>query len=122
MSNLWLKIWIWIKVGVSALLAIYLLLFIAKNSDNLAKFWFWFGRDYQLPVLLLAFVSFCAGVLATILIRTTFKTIRQVRDVRQRSRADRLEREVADMRTKAAKLQTRSASPGPSASEEAETP
>ena len=107
MSSLWLKIWIWIKITVFAVLAIYVLTFIAKNSGYTAKFWFWFGRDYDVPVLYLAFFSFLGGVLITLLVRTTFKTLRQIREVRQRARNERLEREVADMKTKAAMLQTR---------------
>jgi uncharacterized integral membrane protein len=122
MSNLWLKIWIWIKIAVSALLAIYVLTFIAKNSGYTAKFWYWFGRDSDVLVLYLASFSFVGGVVVTLLVRTTFKTLRQIRDVRQRSRADRLEREVADMRTKAAMLQTRSAPPSESASDDTATP
>src|SRR5688572_15018614 len=107
MSSLWLKIWIWTKVVVFSLLTIYLLIFLSKNSDKTAKFWFWFYKDYELPLLLLAFFSFLAGVAGTILVRTTFRTLRQIRDVRGRSRTERLEREVADMRTKAAMLKTR---------------
>ncbi len=109
MSSLWLKIWIWIKIVVFSLLTIYLLFFLSKNSDRSAKFWFWFYRDYELPLLFLTFFSFLAGVVGTILVRTTFRTLRQIRDVRQRSRSERLEREVVDMRSKAAMLQSREA-------------
>ena len=107
MSSLWLKIWIWIKISVFGLLALYVLVFVIKNNDNDARFWFWWNREYQLPVLLLAFASFVGGIVAAVLVRTTVKTIRQISEVRRRSKSERLEREVADMRTKAAMLKTR---------------
>ncbi len=109
MSSLWLKIWIWTKIAVFSLLTIYLLLFLYNNSDRTTHVWFWFRRDPEILTLLLAVVAFLTGVLGTILVRTTFKTLRQIRDVRERSRSERLEREVTDMRTKAAMLKTREA-------------
>ena len=42
-----------------------------------------------------------------ILATTTFRTIRQIRDLRARSRTARLEDEVRDMRSKAAMLKTK---------------
>jgi len=107
MSSFWLKIWIWIKVSVFALLALYILIFVIKNNDNTAKFWFWPYKEYETGVLLLALSAFAAGIIGTILVRTTIKTLKQISDVRKRGRTERLEREVADMRTKAAMLQTR---------------
>lgn len=107
MSSYWLKIWIWIKVSIFSLLAIYLLLFLYNNSDRTTHVWFWFKRDPEVLTLVLAVFSFASGVIGTILVRTTLKTLNQIRDVRKRGRTERLEREVSDMRTKAAKLQTR---------------
>ena len=51
--------------------------------------------------------SFFAGVISTILIRTTWRTLRQVRNLRDRSRGQRMERELAEMKQKAATLQTK---------------
>ena len=109
---MWLKIKIWTKVAVFAFVAVYLLIFYLKNSGRDVEFWYWYGRAPQTPVLLLAGLSFLAGVLIAILVRTMFKTLHQVRDMRNRSRTERLEREVADMKAKAAMLQTK-ASPQP---------
>lgn len=114
MNSLPLKIWIWTKITVFGLLALYVLVFVIKNNDNDAEFWFWFGREWQLPVLILSAASFVAGIIAAVLVRTTLKTVRQIRDVRERSRTERLEREVTDMRSKAAMLKTRETTAAPS--------
>jgi len=108
---MWLKIKIWTKVVVFALVAIYLLVFFLKNNERDVQFWYWYNREPQTPVLLLAGLSFVAGVLIAILVRMMFKTIDQVRDMRNRSRTERLEREVADMKAKAAMLQTKTSAP-----------
>ena len=55
--------------------------------------------------------AFLFGVIVAILVRMMFKTIHQVRDMRNRSRTERLEREVADMKAKAAMLQTKTSAP-----------
>ena len=107
---MWLKIKVWTKVTLFTLLFLYVVIFIAKNSERQVKPWFWFGREPDTTVLILVLCAFLTGVLGTILIRTTFHTVRQVRDLQSRGRAERLEREVAEMRTKAGMLRTK---PGP---------
>jgi uncharacterized integral membrane protein len=106
-NDLWLKIKMWTKIVVFGLLVLYTLVFVLKNSDRSARFWYWFYRDYEIPILFMVLFTFAAGVLATVLIWTTMKTLRQFRNLRVQSRTDRLEREVADMKAKAAILQTR---------------
>jgi hypothetical protein len=74
-------------------------------------------------MLYLVFFAFLIGGLVAILAATTFRTVRQVKELRARNRSGRLEREVADMRAKAAMLQTKptgtpAATAGESASEE----
>ena len=113
MNSMWLKIKIWTKVAVFAIVAIYLLTFIFKNSDEPAKFWYWFWKpDVETSILYFTLFTFFAGVLTTILVRMMFKTVHQVREMRNRSRTERLEREVADMKAKAAMLQTKGSPPG----------
>ena len=107
MGNLWLKIKVWTKIVVAALIAIYLLIFVIKNGGQTAKFWYWFGRSYEGALLYLILFTFLIGGLVAILATTTFRTIRQLRDLRARTRSAKLEREVADMKAKAAMLQTR---------------
>src|SRR5438270_9087505 len=116
MGNLWLKIKVWTKGIAIALLLLYVLVFIIKNNQPV-KFWWWYNREDQYSMLVLIGISFFAGVISTILIRTTLRTLRQVRDLRSRSRTDRIERELAEMKQKASRLQTK-----PSASGEAIVP
>lgn len=106
---MWLKIKVWTKVTLFALLFLYVLVFIIANSEMTAKFWYWPGREPELPVLILVLCAFLTGVVGTVLLRTTFKTLRQVREMHARSRAERLEREVNAMRNKAAMLRTKPA-------------
>ena len=114
---MWLKIKIWTKGLIFGALVIYTLVFLLKNSDENANIWYWFFKPkYTVSVLLLTFFAFLAGVLGTLLVRTTFTTIRQIREARARSRTDRLEREVADMKTKAAMLKTKTSAPAASPS------
>ena len=123
MSSLWLRIKVWTKVALFALLSVYVLTFILMNIEPRAPLWVWINRRIDMSVLLLAFVSFVIGVIGTILSRTTFKTLRQLRELREKTRAQRLEREVADMRTKAAMLRSRAATtPGAEPPVEPELP
>ena len=104
---MWLKIKIWTKTIVVGALVLYALLFILNNSVQAVKFWYWFNRQYETSMLVLIVITFLAGVIGTLLVRTTFTTMRQIREARARSRTDRLEREVADMKAKAAMLKTK---------------
>jgi hypothetical protein len=109
---MWLKIKIWTKVALLSFVTIYLLTFIFKNSDEPAKFWYWFWRpDVETSILYFTLFTFAAGVLTTILVRMMFKTVHQVREMRNKARTERLEREVADMKAKAAMLQTKASPP-----------
>lgn len=108
---MWLKIKVWTKVVLFAVVLLYALLFIAKNSERPVNPWFWFGREPQTSVLILGVSAFLTGVVVTILLRTTFKTIRQIRELQTRSRSDKLQREVELMKTKAAMLRTRETAP-----------
>ncbi len=109
MNNLWLKIKLWTKIAICAFVAIYLLVFIVKNNGYKVDFWFWYNRQVNESVLLLVSAAFLTGVLATILTRMMFHTARQFSVMRNNSRTEKLEREVADMKAKAAMLQTRAA-------------
>src|SRR3954471_4835153 len=111
MGEMWLKIWVWIKGILFALLAFYAILFAYNNSGE-AKLWWWFHHTWQSSTLLMMAISFFAGAIATVLFGTTLRTMRQIKDLRSRSRTDRLEREMADMKSKAAMLQTRPAVSG----------
>lgn len=106
-SDTFLKIRIWAKIILLALLVLYALLFLFKNSQPVSL-WLFFGFEIQsINVILALLGAFLLGSLTTIAVRMVFKTVTQVRNSRDRGRTERLEREIADMRTKAATLQTR---------------
>jgi len=105
MGNVWLKIKIWTKVGFFVALVVYAVLFILYNSER-QRFWIWFGHEPEEPAVLYMFFAFGAGVLGTILFRTVFGTISQIRELRDRSRTQKNERRLADMEAKASRLQT----------------
>jgi lysylphosphatidylglycerol synthetase-like protein (DUF2156 family) len=111
MGNLWLKIRIWTKMIVFGLIALYVLLFVLNNSGHSIDLWAWFNRKYSVSVLLLLFITFLTGVLGTLLVRTILTTVRQVREAAARNRSARLERDLADMKAKAARLHTRPVPP-----------
>ena len=113
MGNLWLKIKVWTKVIVVSALCLYALLFVWKNSTQSAKFWFWFFKDpYETSLLVLVVCTFLSGVIAAVLVKTSITTIRQIQDLRKRSRTERMERDLIEMKQKASRLQTK---PEPSA-------
>jgi len=107
MGNLWLKIWVWVKSIVLALITLYVLLFTLQNADQQVKVWLWFGEPVQHSLLVVLVLTLLLGIVGTILVRTIFRTVKQIRELRQRSRTDKLEREILDMKTKAAMLNTR---------------
>lgn len=105
-SDTFLKIRIWTKVIVLALLAIYTLLFLFMNSGPVELWWF-FGRRIGTNVIVALLGAFILGALLALLLRTIVTTMRQIKQSRERGRAQKLEREIADMRVKSAKLQQR---------------
>src|SRR5262245_34811675 len=106
MRNLWLKIKIWSKGIVGLIVVLYALFFAYNNSDQ-TTVWLWFGHSPTQSKLLLLAIAFFAGVICTILVRTTIRTVRQIRELQSKSRTDRIERELADMKQKASRLQTK---------------
>ena len=108
MGNLWLKIRVWTKITFVTAIALYILLFIYNNSGEDVKFWWWFKHTQTSSVFVLSTVAFVAGGLFAFLARTTFTTVRQIGDLRSRTRMMKLERDLADQQRKASKLQTRS--------------
>ncbi|HEV8607027.1 MAG TPA: hypothetical protein VGQ99_16925 [Tepidisphaeraceae bacterium] len=109
MNNLWLKFKIWFKLILFGLIALYILLFLLKNYDTHVTMWLWFGQSgaYTSSILALVFAVFLLSVIGTLLTSTIWRTVHQIREASSRSRAQKLERAIADMNAKAAKLQTR---------------
>jgi uncharacterized membrane protein YciS (DUF1049 family) len=108
-GNLWLRIKVSTKLTIVLAVVVYAGLFVFQNSARKVTMWYWLGREPETSVLVLVLCAFLLGVLVAILFRTTMKTVRQLRHLAERTRAQRLEREVAEMKTKAAMLRSRAA-------------
>ncbi len=104
---MWLKIKVWTKITVAAALVLYVLLFIYNNNDQKVTFWWWFNQRPQATVFTLALLAFIAGMIATIVVSTSIKTVLQFRQIRRRNQQERSARELADLRSKASMLKTR---------------
>jgi lysylphosphatidylglycerol synthetase-like protein (DUF2156 family) len=111
MGDFWFKLKVWTKTTLFAVAVLYLLLFLYNNSGDTVRFWWWFGHEEMHGKLTFAFAAFLAGVVLSILVRTIFATMHQVRDLQARARSQRMEREMQEMKEKAARLQTRSGTP-----------
>ena len=107
MANLWLKIRIWTKLIVVSAVVLYVILFTYNNAQHRVNLWYWFGHDPETNILLAVLCSFVAGVLGTVLARTTIKTVNQVQELKDRARNQKMDRDMADIRAKAAMLQTK---------------
>lgn len=107
MSNVWLKFKIWTKALFFSAILLYALLFLWKNSGRTVSIWVWFGREAIPQLLVLVFVTFASGVVLTLLVKTLWRTIRQIKEATARGRQTQLEKDLADMKSKAAMLQTR---------------
>jgi uncharacterized integral membrane protein len=104
MRTLWLKVWVWTKAVAAALLLIYLLIFVTKNSGKPVDFWIWFNVQPDTTVLVLALYAFVAGIVFLILAVTAFRTIRQIRELNERNRMERTEKHINELHAKAATL------------------
>ena len=104
---MWLKIKVWTKVALASLLALYVLAFILKNTTQEVTFWWWINRTNQTSVFMLAILAFVAGIVGAVLLRTTWITLRQIRELKRRSQQQKMERDLADMKSKAGMLRTR---------------
>jgi len=107
MNDLWLNIKEWTQRLILAAAAIYAVFYIYYNSGEPVKFWYWFKPEHPSTVFWLTTGAFFAGVICTLLVSTAWKTVRQVKELRSRGRQEKLEREISEMKTKAAMLQTR---------------
>jgi hypothetical protein len=105
MGNLWLKIKVGTKIALFAILTIATLLFVMQNINKPVKIWLW--NEYDTTLLKVLFFTVLVSVIFTVLLATAFRTIRQIREIRARSRSQRLEEEIRDMKSKASMLQTK---------------
>jgi hypothetical protein len=112
MENLWLKIKIWTKIVIVSVVVIYLLVFVLFNANKEISIWWWYNRTVDTTALMLIGCMFLAGVICTLLVRVTTSALRQVRELRERNKKARNERDMADMKAKVAMLQTKPAAAG----------
>jgi hypothetical protein len=105
MGNIWLKIKIWTKVLLVALALGYVIGFAAKNSEREATIWYFpYSALVKTSVLNLVLFAFLSGIVVTILARTTFRTISQIRELRGRQATEKREREIEELKAKAGML------------------
>ena len=109
MNDVWLEIKAWTQRLILAALVIYAALYIYNNSGTPVKFWYWFNHEQSTTVFFLTSGAFVAGAIFVILLSTAIKTLRQLRALHSTSRQDKIERDLQEMKTKAAMLQTRPA-------------
>jgi uncharacterized integral membrane protein len=107
MSSAWLKFKVWTKLAIFFVVLLYLLVFVAKNSGQPVRFWYWYNRQWDTSLLYFTFFTFIAGVVVAVLMRTIFKTIGQFREMQRRSEQERKDRELRELQAKAAMLQQR---------------
>jgi uncharacterized integral membrane protein len=82
MSDTWNKTKIWTKLIVLGLVLLFVLIFVLKNYSQKADVWFW--TTHEMSVLELLVGTFLAGVIATLLARPTYHTIRQIGELRKK--------------------------------------
>jgi hypothetical protein len=107
MNDFWLSLKAWTQRLILAALVVYAALYIYNNSGEPVHFWIWFKHEPSTSVFFLTSGAFLAGVVFTILASTALKTIKQIRELRSRGRQEKIERDLNEMKTKAAMLQTR---------------
>jgi len=110
MNLFWLKLRIWTKTVLYLALLLYVLLFFFNNTADVT-IWYWFGKSFTGATWWVMLFVFLGGAIAALLIRTIFKTLRQISELKTRNQTSRIERELAEMKTKAAMLHTKPASP-----------
>ena len=107
MGNFWLRFKVWTKVTLIVLVAIYLLVFVTKNSERKVQPWIFYNQEPTTSVLTLSLFCLLVGVVGTLLVRTTLRTVRQVRELREKGRVIKTQRELSEMKAKAARLQSK---------------
>ena len=116
MANLWIKIKVWTKITLFSALALYVLLFLYHNVDNRVKVWLFFSNELERSTLWLAMTAFVAGAVTMFITRTLLVSMRQMREMHQQKQQQQMQKSIADMHSKAAMLQTKSAADAKSAS------
>ena len=122
MANFWFKLKLWAQGIFAGLIVLYVILFTYFNSQEKVQFWYWFHHQPETNLLFFGLCTFIAGVFATILCAFALRTVKQVSEMKARSRMERLDRDLTDRKAKAAMLQTRDSAPEPASAPSAPPP
>lgn len=113
MNNFWLKLKIWTKLIVVVAVVIYITLFVVNNNgpQSQATIWLFFGSGSAVTtsVLQLVLGTFLLGVVVTILARTTFRTIGQIKELKARQATEKKEKEIEELKARAGMLRIKPA-------------
>ncbi|MGD0139202.1 MAG: hypothetical protein ABSD28_10015 [Tepidisphaeraceae bacterium] len=108
MENLWLKIKIWTKITIFLAVVAYLLMFTYNNWDEELTIWVFFGHTFHhVSALAAMLIVLLGGVLGTFLVRMAYHAVRQIRELKQKNATAKMHKDVADIKAKAAMLQTK---------------
>ncbi|MGA2441894.1 MAG: hypothetical protein ABSH08_13125 [Tepidisphaeraceae bacterium] len=108
MENLWLKIKIWTRITIFLAVVAYLLLFTYNNWDQELTIWAFFGHTFHnISALAVMLMVLLAGVVGTFLVRMAYHAVRQIRELKQRNATAKMHKDLADIKAKAAMLQTK---------------
>lgn len=111
MGNLWAKIKLWTKGIVFGVLCLYAAFFIVENLGNRTKVWLVFGYDPDLPILIWLIFAFFTGVITNILVRAARTALRQLRELKERTLMERIQREHEQKLARAEALNAKPADP-----------
>ena len=124
MSSIWQKLWFYTRITFLSLIGIFVIVFILLNLQAVIepKVSLVFTSYDRPRLLVVLFLTSFLSILGWWLTWTIVRTVRQIRDGRDRAKVERLQREVDDMKLKAARLQTKSAAVTPSTEIDAPPP
>jgi hypothetical protein len=113
MNDTWQKIKFWARITLFSVIALYVIgFFIANRNAYVTPAIDFIFHTWTAPNLLLVLIlDSVFSIFGWWLFRTVFRALRQMQQMRATSRTGKLEREVADMKNKAAMLQVKPATP-----------
>lgn len=116
MGSIWQKLWFYTRITFLSLIGIFVIVFILLNLQAVIepKVSLVFTSYDRPGLLVVLFLTSFLSILGWWLTWTIVRTVRQIREGRDRAKVERLQREVEDMKVKAARLQTKSAAVTPS--------
>ncbi len=107
-QSTWAKVKAYTKLSVAGVVTLYVLIVLLVNWDSRVQpginvLFVRFDAPRILTVLLVTAVG---TLVLAFLTRLVYRTLRQIADFRRRSRSAQLERDMAEMKAKADRLQT----------------